>query len=333
MDILPDHFRMLRYLGLWYQADESFWIIKEIYSIVTIIMIFSFICLQVAATSVLANGNLKIFIETLSIVLTYISFFFKMINFKIQRKNMNKLLDSFRMEICQPKTPQENNIILDPVDLTNPTVYALVYFYEVLMNIISVLLHIVLDSMGVSFICLISGQLELCCYRIVTWSENVEKFSRKKSIKYIVMHHNLIKDIFQRTENFFMIIIIPFFSICLLVICLVLFQLVQKNVSFSEHGVLALYFFTLINEVFLFCWFGNQLTVKSEKILNAVYKSNWLELTTKDRKSYYFAMLMGAKGLTMSYHGLCQLSVKTYAWIIKMTYTVFNLLQRVQINN
>ncbi|KAL0099802.1 hypothetical protein PUN28_019899 [Cardiocondyla obscurior] len=84
----------------------------------------------------------------------------------------------------------------------------------------------------------------------------------------------------------------------------------------------------MLFQVFFYCWYGNELQLKSKGIVDAIYSSDWTIATIRDRKSLLFVMAISQKGLKLSYYGIFSLALDTFTWILKTSYSTFNVLQQ-----
>ncbi|XP_067207478.1 odorant receptor 4-like isoform X3 [Linepithema humile] len=124
--------------------------------------------------------------------------------------------------------------------------------------------------------------------------------------------------------------IIRFISFChsLVTLCTSIYQMSKKEVLSAEFFSFILYLSSIMFQVFLYCWYGNELDLKNKSISYAIYISNWMAISIKQRKKLLLVMIMSQKGRIISFYGACALIVSTFTWIMKTSYSAFQLLQQ-----
>ncbi|XP_051166327.1 odorant receptor 46a-like [Leptopilina boulardi] len=147
-------------------------------------------------------------------------------------------------------------------------------------------------------------------------------------LKNYVEHHVQIKNQIFRIQQFFMrvITILFFFSLITLGACI--FKIIELKLLSIECFSMCLYLTCMLFQIFLYCYHGHELTLKSKIVLNAVYNSNWTSLNSKNRKSLQFIMQFSSMGVVISHHGQCTLNLNTFVWIMKTSYTALNVLRK-----
>ncbi|NP_001177533.1 odorant receptor 124 [Nasonia vitripennis] len=363
MDILPLNFRILRYCGIWYELPEHLWLVKIVYKIFVVVVIFSFTLSELIELA-LTYDDLQNLTECLFLTLTFLALCFKMINFMCRQESLKALLNTFRDEICQPKTLEEKDIIeknrsmlrlfcisyfslgilsgstlvfvpfasfksskielpiktYQPYDVEDFVLFSLTYFHQILSMYLGVLINVSLDMLVCGFIFLTCGQLDLCYYRIVS--------SNMYTMNNNIRHHAVTKDIVKKMQSFSIVVVVPLFIFSLITLCTSLFLMPEKEIMSFEFITLFIYLTCMLTQIFLYCWFGNELQLKSKTISDAVYHSNWTRLTPKLRRNLLFTMFISQNGLMISFHGQCSLSINTYVSILKTSYAAFNLLRK-----
>ncbi|XP_014480195.1 PREDICTED: odorant receptor 33b-like [Dinoponera quadriceps] len=83
----------------------------------------------------------------------------------------------------------------------------------------------------------------------------------------------------------------------------------------------------MLFEILLYCWYGNELDLKMKSVAYAIYVSNWMAVSAKQRKSLMLVMLISQRGRILSFYGFSDLILNTFMSILKTSYSAFNLLQ------
>ncbi|XP_070150303.1 odorant receptor 46a-like isoform X3 [Polyergus mexicanus] len=352
MDILPLNFRVLWFCGAWSEEkDKSLFVrfISFCYRYAIVILIYEFTISEVIEL-VRTHDHIEDITEGLFLALTYVALCVKYGNFLTRKDEVSMLLDCFRGETCRPKNSEEKMIlikydrkakwcvrvfmsisqatcialvlapIVGPQDTDRPLPfktympysiaglypYLATYLQHVGAIFYGVLLNVSFDSLVYGFTLHVCGQIELLCYRLSEiFKDHPDiaqyRFGSNKGamISECVRHHLHVHEIKE-------ILSVGFLS-------------------------LILYLGSMLFQVFFYCWYGNELQLKSKSIGDAIYSSNWTTATTYDRRSLLFMMTISQKGLKLSYYGIFSLALDTFTWILKTSYSAFNVLQQTSI--
>ncbi|XP_012229842.1 odorant receptor 82a-like isoform X2 [Linepithema humile] len=226
-----------------------------------------------------------------------------------------------------------------PYSITALLPYALTYLLQVVALIYGVLLNVSSDCLVHGLIIQTCGQIELLCHRLTKSFQFLQKNNegnKEKKIDTIenfaiaecVRHHILVHNIMQRIQSLFVWTIAVLFFFSLVTLCTSIYQMSKKEVLSAEFFSFILYLSSIMFQVFLYCWYGNELDLKNKSISYAIYISNWMAISIKQRKKLLLVMIMSQKGRIISFYGACALIVSTFTWIMKTSYSAFQLLQQ-----
>ncbi|GAB1860532.1 Odorant receptor [Camponotus japonicus] len=222
-----------------------------------------------------------------------------------------------------------------PYSTTTLLPYVLTYLQQSIGLIYRILLNVSLDSIVYGFIIHTCGQIELLCYRLRKIFQFLQNNTEKNAnaiesfaIAECVKHHILVYDIMYRIQSLFMWNVAALFFFSLINLCTNIYQMSKKKVFSPEFFFFNMYLGSLMFQIFTFCWYGNELDLKNKNIAYAIYTSNWMTISTKQRKNLLLVMMMSQKGRILSFYGVCTLILSSFTWIIKTSYSAFNLLQQ-----
>ncbi|NP_001177534.1 odorant receptor 125 [Nasonia vitripennis] len=366
MDMLPS-FRVLAYLGIWIEEGSSFVFLRRLCGLFLSNTIFYFTLTEVIELYLLRN-NIEELVDVMFLTVTFAMLCLKILNFNFRHKGLLNLLTDFRMDVCKARSPEEENILnkyttkilnifqnilvlsqatgiffcvlpfitLEPADYEIP--YKTYQFYDdttamgftitcviqFIALIFGIFINVSMDTMIYGFIILSTGQFELISYRI----NKSSKENDRALLKQCIMHHNCMNNLVKKTTNLFMTVIAPLFFFSLLTLCASIFQMSQNDIISLEFLGFAMYLSCMLCQVFLYCWYGNELKLKSADLVNEVFGSDWTVLEYTEKKTLYLLMLSAQRPCDISWRGQCTLSLETFVWIMKTSYTAFNLLQR-----
>ncbi|RZC42373.1 7tm 6 domain containing protein [Asbolus verrucosus] len=149
----------------------------------------------------------------------------------------------------------------------------------------------------------------------------------QKFINYIHHHREILK-FAHYANNFYNWLLFVQFFVSGVTIGLTMFQLTVVPFSSQFHALL--FFVTcVIIQIFLYCWFGNEVEVKSGRLLYAVFECDWTGLSPELKKNMMFFSLRLQKPLQISALGLFYLSLDTFVKILRTAYSYFALLRQV----
>ncbi|XP_058798077.1 uncharacterized protein LOC131668164 [Phymastichus coffea] len=365
MDILPNHFRVCNIFGLWY-TDHHYFFAKMTWRFIVFSILGLFNLSQIIELAV-NRGNINEMIEVLFHAITYIGLLLKLFNFVLRQDEMWDILEDFRSKACQPMTQEEIKIIekrstdikniylfvmilslscgftmlisamlsffrnefnlpfkvYNPYDITNPKNYMISYCIQIFATIVGVILNVSMDTMAYAFIILVTCQHEINSSRYLNFTT---------PIKICVEHQILLKKLNVKIQDFFIRVVAPLFFFSLITLGASILQMSQISVANLQFVSLLLYLGCMLSQVFFYCWYGNELLLKSQNVMDKIYESDWYDYDSQERRNLWFAMLSGQEGFYISYHGVCRLSLNTFIWVIKTSYAAFNLLKILKVD-
>jgi odorant receptor len=81
-------------------------------------------------------------------------------------------------------------------------------------------------------------------------------------------------------------------------------------------------------EIFLPCYFGNELTVTSRKLSEALFHSNWYKGNHKVTKAVKMFVENTKKDMKISAFGAYQVNLANFSKIINSAYSLFSVLKK-----
>ncbi|NP_001177515.1 odorant receptor 89 isoform X1 [Nasonia vitripennis] len=149
-----------------------------------------------------------------------------------------------------------------------------------------------------------------------------------KLIKQIVQHHLYLFSIAETVNEIFKSVIFQQFCVSSIVVSASIFQLSTKPDTKTEFIMVLFYSICLLVELFIYCWFGNKLMFESLNFHQAVYDADWTVLSNESGKDLMFIMMRASKPIIMYCGHFIVLSLETFLSILKVSYSVFNVLRR-----
>ncbi|KAH0953477.1 hypothetical protein HN011_008987, partial [Eciton burchellii] len=151
--------------------------------------------------------------------------------------------------------------------------------------------------------------------------------TRSSLFSEYIRHHLGIYQ-YAKTLNivFNPIFFIQFFS-SIIVLCTSVCYL-SRHIRDSGSATFIVYTICMFVQIYIYCWSGNEVILKSTSIGDAVYQLDWHLLPVRERKELMMIMIRSTIPIKFSSSFLITLSHQSYSNILKTSYSAFNLLQR-----
>ncbi|XP_014482547.1 PREDICTED: uncharacterized protein LOC106748489 [Dinoponera quadriceps] len=142
------------------------------------------------------------------------------------------------------------------------------------------------------------------------------------------IHHHLRIFKYAKTVNsiFNQILFVQFFS-SILILCTSVYYL-SSHITESESATLVVYTICMFVQIYVYCWSGNEVILKSASIGDAVYQTDWPSLSVSEKKDLLMIMKRSTMPIKFTSSFLITLSLQSYSNILKTSYSTYNVLQR-----
>ncbi|XP_050669832.1 odorant receptor Or2-like [Leptidea sinapis] len=141
-------------------------------------------------------------------------------------------------------------------------------------------------------------------------------------------HHKKITDLANLLLDIFGTAIMVQFTIGGWILCMAAYKIVSLNVLSLEFVSMTLFIFCILTELFLYCYFGNELTVESDQLAGAAYAMRWEDTSLPFRRSLLLLMLRARRPLRPAAGRVLPLSLETFLKILKSSYTFYAVLRQ-----
>ncbi|XP_071644593.1 odorant receptor 94b-like [Temnothorax longispinosus] len=182
------------------------------------------------------------------------------------------------------------------------------------------------------------AQLDILCHRARTLpdslrearkcstSENDLKAREQRLIRELVHHHRFVYRFAERINAVFTIMIFVQFTISSTVLCLSIYKMLTKNLLSLEFAWSSSYLGCMLMQIYLYCWFGNEVTLKSTEIESAVYEMDWPMLPADLMKTLLMIITRAKRPIKITSGHIVTLSNESFVKIIKISYSAYNVL-------
>ncbi|XP_055847016.1 odorant receptor 85c-like [Episyrphus balteatus] len=190
--------------------------------------------------------------------------------------------------------------------------------------------NVAMDFLNVAFMNLTRCQLQMLNMSFDELNErkvgrvNVDPV---KHLNSIIEHHTLILNIRDQIESIFKYPMLVQFMFSLLIFALTGFQaFFQSNTS----GLIMVYLYVgcILAELFVYCWFGTEVSEQNKTLAIRAYDSSWYNFDVKYRKSLVIFLMNAQRPFYFTAGGYLKLSLSMFGQILSKSYSFVALLRQ-----
>ncbi|XP_038209744.1 odorant receptor 2a-like [Zerene cesonia] len=230
-----------------------------------------------------------------------------------------------------------------PYDTSKSPAYELTYTHQVTAIIPAACLNVSKDLLVVTLIAqcrcrlrLVSQRLRCLCADLCV--ENGRLTAMQESLvmnrlSNCVQQHQAALQAVEQLQECFSEPTFAQFTVSLVIICVTAFQLTFLTNNLVRMMSMACYLCTMSEQVFIYCYEGNELAVESEQVCGAVYQFPWYSCSAALRRSALVVMTRCRRAASLSAAGFTTLSLTSFRSIMKASYTFFTVLRQVNERN
>ncbi|XP_014470127.1 PREDICTED: uncharacterized protein LOC106742051 [Dinoponera quadriceps] len=210
-----------------------------------------------------------------------------------------------------------------PFDYSGSAAFTFVFTHQMIGMSTSGLVNVACESLVCGLLLHICCQFEILEYRLT-------KITRDRDIlRDCIRHHNMIFEYANAMSNTFAKIIAIQFAVSMLVVCSNLYRIAMAE-DYVKFIPLMLYTGCMLAQIFIYCWFGNEVKLKSLHLANSIYNVKWPELNNRSKKSLLIIMKRATNPIEFSSAYIITLNLESFVSLLKMSYSTFNLLHQTQ---
>nr|WJJ63304.1 odorant receptor 4 [Pachyrhinus yasumatsui] len=149
------------------------------------------------------------------------------------------------------------------------------------------------------------------------------------NLKLCIQHFIEIKRIGKTIENIYSVSLATLFLGGAFILCTIFYQLMLIGIGSLDFFYLMFFLFSMLTEQFIFCWFGNEMTYRSQRMFRAVYNiPAWIDCDVKFRRALLLFMMSVQKPIVVYAGHLIPLSVGVFIHVLRTSYSYFTLLNQ-----
>uniref|UniRef100_A0A310S9J6 Odorant receptor n=1 Tax=Chrysomela lapponica TaxID=153811 RepID=A0A310S9J6_CHRLA len=145
-----------------------------------------------------------------------------------------------------------------------------------------------------------------------------------------VVHHRCVLEFAEELTSLFSYSILGQFVVSVIIICTTLFEITMVSFMSVKFFSLILYQYCMLMEIFILCYFGNEVILESNKLTNSAYHCNWRPCSMHFKENLLFFMTRSQRVLKLYAGGFFTLSLDTFVRILKSSWSYFAVL--IQVN-
>ncbi|XP_018373077.1 PREDICTED: odorant receptor Or2-like [Trachymyrmex cornetzi] len=225
-----------------------------------------------------------------------------------------------------------------PFDYNVSLVFWIVSIQQIIAIIFGTFIAVATDT-------LVSGLILETCVQLEIFENRLHKLINNKTVKYLgnalcslnedktriskcIRHHLSIYK-YAKTVNiiFNQMLFVQFFA-SILVLCSAVYYLSTHITELSAIVNCLVYTIGLFVQIYVYCWSGNEVILKSMSVGNAIYCMDWPLLSVNEKKELLIVMIRSTVPIKFTSSFLITLSLQSYSNILKTSYSVFNVLKK-----
>ncbi|XP_039309020.1 odorant receptor Or2 isoform X7 [Solenopsis invicta] len=114
-----------------------------------------------------------------------------------------------------------------------------------------------------------------------------------------------------------------------MIMCFSLYQL-DKTTTKAEYFEMILCILFVLTEIFLYCWFGNEVKIKSCQMIDNIFEMEWMTLDKDRKKSLMIIMTRALVPIQITCSYVIPVNLSSFMGILKMSYSIYNLIQQMR---
>ncbi|XP_011869113.1 PREDICTED: putative odorant receptor 71a isoform X2 [Vollenhovia emeryi] len=228
-----------------------------------------------------------------------------------------------------------------PFDYDVPLVFLSISVHQILTTIFASAIDISTDT-------LVFGLFLQTCAQLEIFESRLHKLIINKTVRYLgghalspssedkmkiseCIHHHLSIYKYAKTVNvmFNEVLFVQFFR-SILVLCTSVYYLSLHIKEISTTASFLVYTIVMFLQIYIYCWSGNEVILKSMSVGDAIYRMDWPLLSVTERKELLIVMIRSTIPIKFTSSFLITVSLQSYSNLLKTSYSAFNVLQNNQ---
>ncbi|XP_071052073.1 odorant receptor 82a-like [Onthophagus taurus] len=150
----------------------------------------------------------------------------------------------------------------------------------------------------------------------------------KLALKKIVIYHQSIIKLAYDFEDQFNVLVLTVFLANTAILCFTMYHASLYPITNERSLQDFAFIVTISTQVFLYCYWGNELALESEKVAWTCYESDFVGAGCSFQKSLVLIMNRSQKPILLTAGKFTNLSLMTFVGILRLSYSYYMVLRR-----
>nr|AOE48064.1 putative odorant receptor OR59 [Athetis lepigone] len=146
--------------------------------------------------------------------------------------------------------------------------------------------------------------------------------------KDCLLHYNRVTEMCAVLHDVFAAPLLVQFGVGGWILCMAAYKIISLNVLSIEFASTTLFIICILTELFIYCYYGNEVTVESERVSQSIYSMEWRRERPAFRRSLVLVMERAKRPLRPTAGRIIPLSLDTYVTILKSSYSFYAVLRQ-----
>ncbi|CAL7950592.1 unnamed protein product [Xylocopa violacea] len=207
-----------------------------------------------------------------------------------------------------------------PYECKTFLIFTLTFTLQMIYLLMQSLVHAASDVLFVGVLLQICCQFDILLSRLSRIST-----SGKSNLQKLIRHHNCIYQLAEMTNSTLHLIIFSQFFGSFLVFCLSMVQLLNMDIVSTQFLATISYLGAILVQNFIYCWFGNKVKLKSTDLSNAIFQSDWTDLTESTKKILLIVMSRTRSPIELDSAHVITVDLNFFMTVCDVVYTLFSM--------
>ncbi|TDG49842.1 hypothetical protein AWZ03_003830 [Drosophila navojoa] len=173
-----------------------------------------------------------------------------------------------------------------PFEYRNERRYYYAYGYSLIGMTVTSVSNVCLDALGCYFLFHLSLLYRLLGYRVRGLQYTASEVEFKEKLVIVFKLHNRIRNLTVQIETLVSPYVLSQIVLSAFIICFSGYRLQHVGIRANPGQFVSMLQFlsVMVLEIFLPCYFGNEVTVYAHQLTNDVYNTNWLQCDKRSRQ-------------------------------------------------
>ncbi|XP_011882839.1 PREDICTED: odorant receptor Or1-like [Vollenhovia emeryi] len=201
------------------------------------------------------------------------------------------------------------------------TVYYFTYFRQLISLTVGSIVNVAWDITICGFLMHIYCQIEILECRVKKSLRNRDDLG-----ECVHQHNHIYKFAHIMNEKFRIILAIQFIA-SMLVVCSNLYRLAKTTLSLKYIPLMS-YTICMGMQIFIYCWYGNEVKLKSIQLSDEIFGMDWVTADKKVKENLIIIMNRSLIPIEFSSAYIITVNLDSFVKLLKMSYSVFNILKQ-----